>query len=214
MSALERAQPAVVEVGHLELVPITLDEAKRFVREHHRHNPKVTGWRVGVGLSNGELRGVAILSRPVAIRVQMREPRTIEIIRVCTLGDKNANSRLYGAACRAAQALGYTAAITYTRPDESGSSLRAAGFIADEGEFGSRQGQEWHPGTRLFEDDSPDTSGPKVRWRRLLATTRTALPSPDSKPSAALLVRLDRPATEPKTEDLGSGRAASSGGES
>jgi hypothetical protein len=154
----------------LELVNIDLTDAKRFVREHHRHNPKMTGWRVGVGLSNGSLRGVAVLSRPVSSEVQRKEPRTAEIIRVCTLGDKNANSRLYGAISRAAAALGYTSVITYTRPDESGASLRAAGFTPDEGEFGSRAGQVWHPRIqRLWEDDSLDTSGPKIRWRRNLS---------------------------------------------
>lgn len=158
----------------LELVPIDLKTAKRFIREHHRHNPKITGWRVGVGLSNGELRGVAVLARPISIEVARREPRTAEIIRVCTLGDKNANSRLYGAICRAAAALGYTAAITYTRPDESGASLRAAGFTPDEGEYGSRVGQGWHSARiqpQTLWDDAHDTSGPKIRWRRHLGAS-------------------------------------------
>jgi hypothetical protein len=35
---------------------------------------------------------------------------------------------LYGAAWRAAKALGYTRLVTYTRADESGASLRAAGW--------------------------------------------------------------------------------------
>jgi hypothetical protein len=35
---------------------------------------------------------------------------------------------LYGALARAAFALGYTRVITYTQADESGSSLRAAGW--------------------------------------------------------------------------------------
>lgn len=153
----------------LELVNIDLADAKRFVRENHRHNKKMTGWKVGVGLSNGELRGVAVLSRPISIEVQQREPRTAEIIRTCTLGDKNANSRLYGAMARAAAALGYTAVITYTRPDESGASLRAAGFTPDEGEFGSRPGQQWHSRVQRLWDEDEDTSGPKIRWRRRLA---------------------------------------------
>lgn len=154
----------------LELVNIDLTDAKRFVREHHRHNKKMTGWKVGVGLSNGELRGVAVLSRPISIEVQQREPRTAEIIRTCTLGDKNASSRLYGAMARAAAALGYTAVITYTRPDESGASLRAAGFTPDEGEFGSRPGQQWHSRVQRLWDDEEDTSGPKIRWRRRLGS--------------------------------------------
>jgi hypothetical protein len=145
------------------------------VREHHRHNRKITGWKIGVGLSNGELCGVAVISRPISLEVQKAEPRTVEIIRTCTLGDKNANSRLYGAMCRAAAALGYTAAITYTRPDESGASLRAAGFVPDEGEFGSRPGQQWHTKPRLWDDDEDDTSGPKIRWRRILVPSSAAV---------------------------------------
>lgn len=154
--------------GAYELVNIDLTDAKRFVRQHHRHNPKITGWKVGVGLANGELRGVAVLSRPISKEVQKREPRTAEIIRTCTLGDKNANSRLYAAMARAAAALGYTAVITYTRPDESGASLKAAGFVRDEGEFGSRDGQVWHGAQQTLIEDEHDNSGPKYRWRRAL----------------------------------------------
>jgi hypothetical protein len=157
-----------VSEAAFELVPIDLTDAKRFIREHHRHTRKITGWKWGVGLSDGELRGVAVWSRPISIEVQRKEPRTGEIIRVCTIGDKNANSRLYAALCRAAAALGYKSAITYTRPDESGASLRAAGFTPDDGEFGSREGQQWHSRVQRLWDDDDDTSGPKIRWRRSL----------------------------------------------
>lgn len=157
----------------LELVPVTLDVAKRFVREHHRHSPNMTGWKIGVGISNGELRGVAVLATPIARKVARAEPRTIEIIRVCTLGDKNANSRLYGAACRAAGALGYTCALTYTLEGEDGASLRASGFVQDDGLYGAREGQTWNMPTRpryetnLF-GETRTAPGPKRRWRREL----------------------------------------------
>ncbi|WP_345486006.1 XF1762 family protein, partial [Planotetraspora phitsanulokensis] len=45
-----------------------------------------------------------------------------------TDGARNANSMLYGAAWRAARALGYVRAITYTQEGESGASLRASGW--------------------------------------------------------------------------------------
>jgi hypothetical protein len=48
--------------------------------------------------------------------------------RTATDGAANANSMLYGAAWRAAKALGYSRLITYTQEGESGSSLRAAGW--------------------------------------------------------------------------------------
>lgn len=109
------------------IVPITLRAANAFVQEHHRHNKPVRGWKFGVGLrdDNG-LVGVAIASRPIARALD--DGRTIEITRTCTNGARNANSMLYGAVWRAARAMGYTRAITYTRQVESGASLRAANF--------------------------------------------------------------------------------------
>lgn len=53
---------------------------------------------------------------------------TLEVNRTCTDGTKNANSMLYGAVRRAAWGMGYQRVITYTQADESGASLRAAGF--------------------------------------------------------------------------------------
>jgi len=54
--------------------------------------------------------------------------RTLEVNRTCTDGTPNANSALYGAAWRAARALGYLRLITYTQEGESGASLRGAGW--------------------------------------------------------------------------------------
>lgn len=111
------------------IVPITLKSAKQFVKEHHRHNKPPTGWKFGVGLQNdsGDLVGVAVAGRPSARHLD--DGRTLEVTRTCTDGTKNANSMLYGAVWRAARAMGYTKCVTYTQCDESGASLRAAGFI-------------------------------------------------------------------------------------
>lgn len=53
---------------------------------------------------------------------------TLEVTRSCTNGTPNANSALYGAAWRAARSLGADRLITYTQSEESGASLRAAGY--------------------------------------------------------------------------------------
>jgi hypothetical protein len=115
----------------LHIVPITLEQAKRFVRRHHRHNKPPTGWKFGVGLchSAGPLVGVATAGRPVSREIQEREPLTLEVNRTCTDGTRNANSMLYGAIWRAAKALGYTRAITYIQGNETGASLKAAGWV-------------------------------------------------------------------------------------
>lgn len=115
----------------LHIAPVTLEQAKRFVRRHHRHNKPPTGWKFGVGLcrDGGPLLGVATAGRPVSREIQEREPLTVEVNRTCTDGTRNANSMLYGAIWRAAKALGYTRAITYTQAGETGASLKAAGWV-------------------------------------------------------------------------------------
>jgi len=109
------------------LHPITLKEAKQFVADHHRHNKPPTGWKFGVGLKVGDdLVGVATAGRPVARHYD--DGLTLEVNRTCTDGTPNANSQLYGAIWRAAKAMGYMRCITYTQTDETGASLRAAGW--------------------------------------------------------------------------------------
>jgi len=111
----------------VRIVPITLARASEFVSQHHRHNKPPRGWKFGVGLEqDGALVGVATAGRPVARAFD--NGFTLEVSRTCTDGTPNANSMLYGAVWRAAKAMGYTRCITYTQADESGVSLRAAGF--------------------------------------------------------------------------------------
>jgi len=178
------------EVVTLDLVPVDLTQARAFVASHHRHNEAAQGWRFGVGLAiDGELRGVAMVGRPVAPALAAREPRTVEITRVCTLGDRNANSRLYGAACRMAASGGYVSAISYTLEEESGASLRAAGFTC-EGAAGARTGQTWNSPSRprveenLF-GETRIPEGPKLRWRRWLRTSLAWIPSAWSRDTSA-----------------------------
>lgn len=114
--------------ANLCIVPITLAQAKAFIAEHHRHNKPPVGWKFGVGVnSSGVLVGVATAGRPVARHYD--DGLTLEANRVCTDGARNANSMMYGAIWRAAKALGYRRCITYSQRDESGASLRAAGWV-------------------------------------------------------------------------------------
>lgn len=115
----------------LRIVPITLREAQAFVAEHHRHNKPPRGWKFGAGLVDATetLVGVVTAGRPVARVIQTAEPCTVEVNRTCTDGTRNANSALYGAIWRAAKALGYTRAFTYIQGDETGASLKAAGWV-------------------------------------------------------------------------------------
>lgn len=111
----------------LELCPVTFAEAADFVTLHHRHHPAPQGHKFSIGVAlGGELVGVAIVGRPVARHLD--DGRTLEVTRTCTTGASNANSKLYAAAWQVARNLGYMRLVTYTQADESGSSLRAAGW--------------------------------------------------------------------------------------
>lgn len=116
----------------LEIVPVGFRQAQAFITRHHRHHKAPRGMKFCIGIANeaGELVGVATVGRPVARHFD--DGYTLEVNRTCTWGDDAkfgfGNSMLYGAAWRAAKALGYRRLITYTQADESGVSLRAAGW--------------------------------------------------------------------------------------
>lgn len=112
----------------LKLQPVTQRQAFKFITEHHRHHKPPAGFKFAIGVNDGEkLVGVVIVGRPVARGLD--DGMTAEISRCCTDNTKNAASMLYGAATRAARAMGYDRVITYIRCDENGVSLRAAGWI-------------------------------------------------------------------------------------
>ena len=123
--------------GQLHLVPVTFADACGFVAMHHRHHRPPVGHKFSIGVADadGVLRGVAMIGRPVARGLD--DGSVLEVNRTATDGTKNANSMLYGAAWRAAKALGYKTLITYTQDGESGSSLRGAGWKI----VGRRQGR-------------------------------------------------------------------------
>lgn len=144
----------------LELTPITLREANAFVQQHHRHHKASRGHKFSIGVKSGEnLVGVAICGRPVSRKLD--DGKTLEVNRLCTDGTANACSILYGAAYRAAVAMGYTKVITYILESEPGTSLKAAGYI-NEGRAG---GLEWNGrSTPKSKDQYPHEM--KQRWTK------------------------------------------------
>ena len=167
----------------LRLVPVTLATARRYVVEHHRHSDPPVGHRVSVGIADdsGTLRGVGVMGEPKAR--MSNDGRTAEIVRVATDGVPNGCSMLYGALVRAAWALGYDRVLTYTLAEESGASLRAAGWT-NEGPAG---GGDWMRDRDAARGRSLTTSarptlfypakmptGEKVRWSLVRHDRRTA----------------------------------------
>jgi len=143
----------------IEVTPITLKEANAFVVRHHRHHRPVPGAKFAVAVSDGAtVRGVAIVGRPVARGND--DSWTLEVNRCCTDGTPNACSMLYGAAWRAAKALGYRRLITYTLPSEGGASLRGAGWTL----IGKRGGGNWNTPSRPRIDVAATLQGQKLLW--------------------------------------------------
>lgn len=145
---------------HLRLVPITLKEAMRFTDAHHRRHRAPRGGLFALAAAQDDrIVGVVIVGRPAARMLQ--DGWTAEVTRLCTDGARNACSFLYGAAWRAAKALGYRRLGTYTLPEEGGASLRPAGWRLV-GEAGGGCGGSWDRESRPRVDLHPTQT--KLRW--------------------------------------------------
>lgn len=152
----------------LEIRPISLRDANIYVDQHHRHNSIATGNKFSLACYDGErLCGVAICGRPLSRMLD--DGMTLEILRNCTDGTRNACSKLYGACVKTAKAMGYKKVITYTLQTENGASLKASNFSVDCTDAG---GSSWNKPCRprevvlvtLFGEERKYTEENKVRW--------------------------------------------------
>jgi hypothetical protein len=148
----------------LRLAPCTIKVANAVVASWHRHSTPISQKVIAAvrAMHGDETIGVAILGYPVS-RV-LDDGLNVEIRRVCVRDEapRNACSMLYGALCRAAGALGFVAAYTYTTEDEDAASVKAAGFIRD----GQRAAANWDPSRRR--DAEHHDEADRVRWIRVL----------------------------------------------
>lgn len=148
----------------LRVIPLELAEANDLVKRWHRHHQPVVGHRFSLGLvdESGVLHGAVIVGRPVA-RLSGTPRQVVEVSRLVTDGTKNACSMLYAAAARTSKAMGYERIQTYVLEDETGISLRAAGWT-NQGRAGG--GQWKHTDGFARRTDQPVT--PKHRWDKTL----------------------------------------------
>lgn len=141
----------------LTLQPVDFDEACRFIKVHHRHCLPPQGWKFGIAVNDGEkIVGVITVGRPVARMLD--DGWTLEVTRCATDGTKNAASMLYGAANRAAIAMGYKRVITYTLQSETGTTLLASNWKV----VGAAGGGSWSCPSRPRIDTHPLEQ--KVLW--------------------------------------------------
>lgn len=117
-------------MGKLCIRPISFRKAAEYVGKYHRHNKPPVGCKFCISVVDTEeekIVGVAMVGRPIARHFD--DGLTLEINRTCTDGTKNANSMLYGASRVVGFGMGYNRIITYTQLEETGASLRGAGFV-------------------------------------------------------------------------------------
>tara|TARA_R100000773_G_scaffold44641_1_gene46807 strand:+ start:4927 stop:5373 length:447 start_codon:yes stop_codon:yes gene_type:complete len=148
----------------LKLTPIIQRDAKEFINNYHRHHKAPTGdiYRVGLKKKN-ELIGVIMVGRPV--NRNLDDGKTVEVLRCCIHGyHKNACSKLYSTAVKIAKNLGYEKIITYTLQKESGSSLKAVGFINEK----KIKGRLWDTPKRPRKQISLFQEYDKIRWVKIL----------------------------------------------
>jgi hypothetical protein len=160
----------------LRLVPVSLQQAKSFVAEVHRHHKPPCGHKFSIGVElEGKLVGVAMCSRPACPQLAA-SGRTLEVSRVATDGTKNACSMLYSACARAAIELGYDKIQTYILITETGASLRATGWVLDKAACGDGRGTRFHLSRKdgLRRQVAGHEAVPKQRWARQLRSTEDA----------------------------------------
>lgn len=141
--------------------PMSIQDANILVKRWHRHHRPTVGGLFAVGVARDgdtEPCGAALVGRPVARMLQ--DGWTAEVTRCVTDGTPNACSALYGAAWRAARALGYKRLITYVLDTEPGTSLVAAGWKC----IGTAGGGSWSRPSRPTVDKHPLQK--KLRFER------------------------------------------------
>lgn len=152
---------------NLTVRPVAFSTARAFVDRHHAHCGGPAAWRFGAAVWNGwTLVGVVMVGNPVAPSYAGRG--MVEVNRLCVRRDIpvalrwNACSMLYGWAAREAERRGFDKIITYTREDEDGTSLRAAGWVKET----RVRGRSWHSGRRARRTRNAWVG--KDRWSRQL----------------------------------------------
>ena len=139
--------------------PLSLAQANTLVDDLHRHHEPLSYHIVSIGAerrATAVLVGAAILHRPCSTVQDDRV--TIEVARLVTDGTENACSFLLGACARLAWSLGYLRIQTYTMAEESGASLRGAGWRMER----LTPGNTWNTPARFRIDKH--VIGPRIRW--------------------------------------------------
>ena len=126
-------------------VPIELKDAQAFINNLHRHHAAAVRdkFRIAAKTVGGDVVGVAQVGRPISRN--LCDGYTLEVLRLCTNGEKDVCSFLYSRCARIAKEMGYRKIITYILESEPGTSLKASGWVLESDNCG---GATWKNCTR------------------------------------------------------------------
>jgi len=147
----------------LHIAPLTLKQANELVSALHRHHKPVVGHRFSIGVKDehGTLHGAAIVGRPTGRKNPQYD--WAEVTRLVTNGQKNACSALYAASARIAKEMGFKRIQTFILEEETGVSLKAAGWEFER----MSEGGDWNvPSRGGRRTDQPQQA--KQRWKKEL----------------------------------------------
>lgn len=174
----------------LEIRPLAFRDACDLVDALRRHRARPVGHQFSIGAldQTGRQLGATMVGRPVASHLD--DGLTLEVTRLVTDASRNCCSMLLSAAWQAARAFGYLRLITNTHADESGASLRAAGWTKVR-KLPPRRG--WSTPTRPRRDRGTDEVARSL-WRapsprRAENRAETAAASQTSPPTGATVSR-------------------------
>lgn len=146
------------------VVPVTLPVANAFIEKHHRHHGKMPAgfaWYAVAAIVDNAVCGVALAGRPT--NRNNDDGQTVEVLRLAADGTMNVSSALLGACANCAKSMGAARIITYTLQEESGASIRGAGWVREACGIKS-----WwsHSGSRAPAISREHMGKSKVRWAK------------------------------------------------
>lgn len=146
----------------LKIVPVTVSKANTLILAWHRHHKPVVGHRFSLGASCcKEIVGVVVVGRPVARKTD--QYMIAEVTRLATNGHKNACSFLYAASARVAKEMGFYKIQTFILLEETGVSLKAAGWKFEA--LTDSKPHKWHSRSNRRSDQPCEQ---KQRWAKIL----------------------------------------------
>ena len=152
----------------MDIVPLTLTDADRFIRTWHRdhkHHPpidKLARFSLGL-LKDGELVGAIIVGFPIARATDLHQ--VAEVTRLAADGTPNASSQLLAAAARVVKEMGFARFQMFVEQTEvsAPSFLKAAKMTFD----GETSASDWSHDRKKEQDRRErreSTRLPKHRW--------------------------------------------------